>query len=278
MHPRRNICRSANMAGFSSLPARQNTILRVASSLMKYLLLASIMICARISAKAVTVTSVTLNPTIVYGGTYTTATIKFSGALPAGSGAFYLSSNNAIASVPTSIGGATGDTQETFIVDVAPLTTGSSQSPIITVTYAGVPTSATLTVLVDTTTSFFLTPTADAFVQAGTSHAANFGGLTTLVVKTDSTPPSAGTRVTYLKFDLTGVTSSPARAFLKLYFSSAPNVADRAYAVNVYSLPATLPGWRRASPGTLPRTSIRPTPRISMERCWISPPFCSSLG
>ncbi len=190
-----------------------------------------------------TVTSVILNPTIVYSGTYTTATIKLSGALPAGSGAFYLSSiNSSIASVSTSIGGATGDTQETFIVDVAPLTTGSIQTPSITVTYGGVPTSATLTVLVDTTTTFFLTPIADAFGPAGTSHAANFGGLTTLVVKTDSTPPAAGTRVTYLKFDLTGVTSSPARALLKLYFSSAPNVADRAFAVNVYSLPGN-PAW-----------------------------------
>lgn len=141
------------------------------------------------SAQAITVTSITLNPNVVYSGAYTTATITLSGAYPAGSGAFYLSSSNtAIAATPSSIGGFAGDTQETFIVDVPLLTGENTQTVYITVTYAGVPTSAQLTV-VPYSGETLISPTADSYVQAGSSHAANFGTSTNLVVKTASTPP-----------------------------------------------------------------------------------------
>lgn len=194
------------------------------------------------SSQAVTVTSITLNPSTVYGGTYTTATITLSGALPVGSGAFYLSSNNAVAKVPASFAGAAGDTQETFIVDVAPLTVGTGQTANISVVYGGFTNSALLTVLPDYTSRIF-SPTADSFVQGGSTHASNYGSITNLVIKTGSVPPAADTRVTYMKFDFTGLTAAPSRALLKLYFASAPQVADRVFAVNVYSLPAAANTW-----------------------------------
>lgn len=65
-------------------------------------------------------------------------------------------------------------------------------------------------------------PSADAYVRAGQYVNTNYGGDVTLVVKTNAKNSSnLYNRVTYLKFDLTGVTVAPTSAKLNLYVTSA---------------------------------------------------------
>ncbi len=213
--------------------------LKLAYSPMKSLILLLILfaMASRPAHAVVTITSVTLNPATVSGGNYSTATITFSAPLDNAAASIYLTSSNAaIASVPASFNGVNGDTTEKFIIDVAPLQGTSNQAVTITATYGGIPSSAVLTVTPDYSTTV-RTPTADAFVQNGTGyHDQNFGNSSVIVVKTPN-PPVAITRVSYIKFDLTDVTVAPSRALLKLYFQSAPALADRSLSINTYSLP-----------------------------------------
>jgi hypothetical protein len=85
--------------------------------------------------------------------------------------------------------------------------------------------------LVNTRTAVGIAPVADAYVRDGSYANSNFGTAATLVAK--STTAVGNNRVSYLRFPLTGATSSLVGARLRVYGSrsAATALTDTAYAV-----------------------------------------------
>jgi Domain of unknown function (DUF4082)/Bacterial Ig domain len=101
--------------------------------------------------------TVSVNPTSVLGGTSSTGTVTLAGAAPTGGAVVTLSSSNtAAAQVPATVTVAAGATTATFTVTTSAV--ASSASATITGTY-GVARTATLTVTPPTLTSVSLNPT-----------------------------------------------------------------------------------------------------------------------
>ena len=92
----------------------------------------------------VSLTSVTVNPSSVIGGTSVTGTITLNGAAPTGGVSVSLSSNNASATVPASVTVAAGSTTATFTVSTSAVT--SSVSATLSASYNGASKTAALTI------------------------------------------------------------------------------------------------------------------------------------
>ena len=82
------------------------------------------------SAPAASLTSLTLNPSIVTGGASSTGTVKLSGAAPSGGVAVSLAVNSTAASTPSSVSVPAGATSATFTVTATSVTT----TTLVTVT------------------------------------------------------------------------------------------------------------------------------------------------
>jgi hypothetical protein len=92
-----------------------------------------------------TLSSLTLNPTSVFGGNSSTGTVTLSGAAPAGGATVALSSSNtAVAQVPSSVTVAAGATTTTFTVSTSAV--AASTTATISATNSGATRSASLTV------------------------------------------------------------------------------------------------------------------------------------
>jgi len=92
------------------------------------------------------VSSLTLNPTSVIGGTQSsTATVTLSGPAPAGGAQVLLSSSNGAASVPSSVTVQAGATSATFRVNTSVVLVATSAN--ISASYNGTTKTATLAVL-----------------------------------------------------------------------------------------------------------------------------------
>jgi Domain of unknown function (DUF4082)/Bacterial Ig domain/Purple acid Phosphatase, N-terminal domain/Fibronectin type III domain len=90
-------------------------------------------------------TSVTLNPTSVTGGSSSTGTVTLTGPAPSGGAVVTLSSSNTTAAtVPASVTIAAGATSNTFTVTTTAVTTSTAVT--ITASYSGANQTATLTV------------------------------------------------------------------------------------------------------------------------------------
>jgi hypothetical protein len=92
----------------------------------------------------VTLTSLTLNPTSVAGGSTSTGTVSLSAAAPAGGTVVTLSSNIAAASVPASVAVPAGATSATFTIGTTAVS--ASTTATITGTLNGTSQSASLTI------------------------------------------------------------------------------------------------------------------------------------
>ncbi len=93
---------------------------------------------------AVSLSSLSLNPTSVTGGNSSTGAVTLSGAAPAGGAQVSLSSNNSAASVPSSVTVPAGATSVTFPVRTSAV---AASTPVnISASYGGVTLTATLTV------------------------------------------------------------------------------------------------------------------------------------
>src|SRR5881394_1467844 len=108
-----------------------------------------------------TVSSLTLNPTSVTGGTQSsTGTVTLSGPAPAGGAQVTLSSSNAAASVPSSVTVPAASTTATFTISTSAV---AASTPVtISASYGGTSTSASLTVMpppLPTVSSLTLNPT-----------------------------------------------------------------------------------------------------------------------
>lgn len=95
-------------------------------------------------ATTATLSSVTLNPPSVNGGTSSAGTVTLSGPAPSGGAVVSLSSSGSAATVPASVTVGAGATSATFAVDTSAVTTAT---PItITASYGGATKTASLTV------------------------------------------------------------------------------------------------------------------------------------
>jgi hypothetical protein len=91
-----------------------------------------------------TLSSLTLNPTSVTGGSPSTGTVTLSGPAPAGGAQIQLLSNNGAANVPSTVTVTAGASSATFTVSTSAVTTSTPVT--ISASYAGVTKTATLTV------------------------------------------------------------------------------------------------------------------------------------
>jgi hypothetical protein len=92
---------------------------------------------------SITLSSLTLNPTSVTGGTPSSGTVTLSGAAPYGGAVVNLSSSASQATVPSSVTVAAGAASATFTVSTIAVT--ASTPSTISASYAGVTKTATLT-------------------------------------------------------------------------------------------------------------------------------------
>lgn len=100
----------------------------------------------QVTLPSATLSSLSLDPTSVTGGTYSTGTVTLSAAAPAGGATVTLSSSNtAVATVPPSVAVAAGATSASFMVSTSSSCT--SLAATISGTYGGVARSAGLTVM-----------------------------------------------------------------------------------------------------------------------------------
>lgn len=89
-------------------------------------------------------------------------------------------------------------------------------------------------------------PSADAYVQAGTSQNANFGSASTLLVKRASNTSTNGlNRCVYLRLDLTGVTTDPTSATLVLPIDAASTPDGSSATIKTYFLGN--PAWNEST-------------------------------
>ena len=138
-------------------------------------------VSATLTISAAGVSSITLNPSTVTGGSASTGTVTLNGPAPAGGARVTLRSGNSAAQVGTSVTVPAGASSAPFTVTTSRVT--STKQAVISASYAGTTKSATLTVKPIGLTSMTLNPSS---VKGGTSFMGAFaidapapaGGLT----------------------------------------------------------------------------------------------------
>jgi hypothetical protein len=135
------------------------------------------------TAYAQNLSTLSLSPTTVTGGASSTGTVTLSSAAPAGGAVVNLSSNKAIAIVPSSVTVAAGTTSRTFTVSTVPV--AANVTATITGTRSGVSKSANLQVRAPVPSGVTLNPTS---VIGGNSSTGN--------VTLTGNAPTGGTIVT----------------------------------------------------------------------------------
>jgi uncharacterized repeat protein (TIGR03803 family) len=174
------------------------------------------------ASPAASLTSVTLNPAQVTGGSPSTGTVTLSGPAPAGGAAVSLTnSNTAVASAPASVTVPAGSTSATFPVTTSTVT--STTTATITGSYGGQIRSATLTIF----------PPAGVKLSSLTlSPTLLHGGFNSVgTVRLTAAAPTGGAVVT-LKSSSPGVASVPASVTVPAGLSSATFIVRTARVSN----------------------------------------------
>lgn len=149
-------------------------------------------------AATASLSSVTLNPASVTGGSSSTGTVTLTGAAPSGGAVISLSDNSASASVPTSVTVPAGATSATFSVSTTAVS--SSTSATVTASYGGTSRTATLSITAAASSAVKLTLGATSvrggYAVSGTvflSSRAPSGGVTVTLSSSSSavTVPSS---------------------------------------------------------------------------------------
>jgi len=229
------------------------------------------------TSTATALSSVTLNPSSVAGGTSSTGTVTLSGAAPTGGAVVTLSSNNAAATVPASVAVAAGATTATFTVTTTAV--ASTASATITGTYSGGTQTGTLTVNPPVVSSVTLNPTS---VTGGTSStgtvtlgsAAPTGGLSVNLSSNNaaatvpaSVPVAAGATTATFTVATTAVAST-ASATISATFNGGTQTATLTVNPPVVSSvtmnPTSVTGGT-SSTGTVTLGSAAPTGGLSVS-------------
>ena len=177
---------------------------------------------------SLTVSSVSLSPSSVTGGTSSTGTVTLSAAAPSGGTIVTLSSSNTLAAqVPASVTVAAGSTSATFPVTTS--SEASTTSVTITATYNSSSAAATLTV----------------------NPASTGGGSFAISASPSSQSISAGGSAAYT---VSVASSNGFSGSVSLSVSGLPKFANGSFSVNPVSVPGSstlnIKTNRRVSPGT----------------------------
>ncbi len=119
---------------------------------------------AALTIAPLVLSTLTLSPTSVTGGSSSQGTVRLSGPAPTGGAVVSLSDNSSAASVPASVTVTGGSTSAAFTITTTPV--ASSTSVIISAVYNGVTRTATLTVRPPALNTLSLIPTS---VKGGSS-------------------------------------------------------------------------------------------------------------
>jgi hypothetical protein len=178
--------------------------------------------------------SLTVNPNSVLGGANSTGTVTLTAAAPVGGVLVTLTVPSGPATVPPVVLVPAGQSSVNFLVATNPV--ASSANATIQAALNSATRQASLAVLPATTQ--LLTPIADASVQAGSNANANYGTQSLLLTANlGATNNNSG--VTYLKFDLTGVTTLPVSASLKLNVNTVSSPSSGISSVKIYGVSDT---------------------------------------
>ena len=143
---------------------------------------------------APTLSSVSVNPATVTGGSASKGTVTLSGAAPAGGLSVSLSSSSGAATVPASVAVAQGATSATFSIATSSVTTSTPAT--ITATGGGVSRSTTLTVAAPAPPGQTATVTLTASGRSGERVTSSPAGLSVAVGSTGSASFTVGASVT----------------------------------------------------------------------------------
>lgn len=141
-----------------------------------------------------TLSSITLSPTSVVGGTGSQGTATLTSGAPTGGAVVTLSSSTTAASVPASATVAAGATSATFPITTSSVT--ASTAATISGTYAGVSHSATLTVTPPSAPAPASTLTVTATGRSGERVTSSPAGINVTVGSSGSASFATGTAVT----------------------------------------------------------------------------------
>jgi hypothetical protein len=143
------------------------------------------------SPPTASLSSVTLNPTSVTGGTSSSGSVALSSAAPTGGIVVTLSSSNGVATVPATVTIAAGSATATFSVTTTTVTTATAST--ITAAHNGVTRNATVTVNPQTADA---TLTVTATGRSGQRITSNPAGINVLVGSTGSASFAVNTSIT----------------------------------------------------------------------------------
>ena len=206
---------------------------------------------ATLTVTAATLSSVTLSPTSVRGGSASTGTVTLNGPAPAGGALVTLGSSSAVATVPTSVAIAANATSSTFSVSTTPVAANTSVT--ISATYGTISRTATLTVTAATLSSVSLSPTS----VLG-------GGSSTGTVNLNGPAPVGGALVT-LRSNNTAAASVPASVTI------APNATTATFNVTTAPVAANTSVTISATYGTTAKTASLTVKAAGLSSLTLSP-------
>lgn len=145
------------------------------------------------------VSNVALNPSTIAGGATSTGTVTLTGPAPAGGSVVTLASDNAAATVPSSVTVAQGATSATFTVSTTAVASGVS--PVITATLGASSKTATLTVNPPALSTLVASASTviggkQVRLTANLASVAPTGGISVTLTSTDTTALPVPTTIT----------------------------------------------------------------------------------
>lgn len=214
-----------------------------------------------ITPVAPSLSSVSVAPTGVNGGTLSVGTLTLSGAAPAGGFSVSLSSNNAAASVPASVTVPAGSTTSTFTITTNTVT--SSTSATITASYNNATQSAFLTITPAVTVTLSSVSVNPNSVTAGTPA--------TGTVVLSSAAPAGGLVV--------ALWTNGSPAFVPVSTTIAAGSTTGTFSVTTISVSTTMQGTITAFyNGQSQTTSITVTPAVTVALSSVSVSPASVTG
>jgi len=200
----------------------------------------------------VSLSSVSVNPSSVTGGTPATGTVTLSGPAPSGGVSVSLSSNSASANVPASATIAAGSTASTFTVSTSAV--ASSVSATLTASYGGVSKTAALTI----------TPAVSLSSVSVSPSSVTGGTTTTGTVTLNGSAPSGGVSVS--------LSSNSASATVPASVTVAAGRSTATFPVSTSAVTATVSAAITASSGGVSKTgALTITPAVSLSSVSVSP-------
>jgi hypothetical protein len=215
------------------------------------------------SNEGVSLSSLSVSPSSVTGGTAVTGTVGLSGAAPVGGTSVALSSNNAAVTVSASVTVPAGSTTATFNISTSAVT--SSVSATVSGTLSGVTKSGSLTVTPAVSVTLSSVSVNPATVTGGTSST----GTVTL----SAAAPSGGLSVT--------LSSSSTSAIVPASVAFAAGSTSATFTITTQSVTSSTSVTITANYSSVSKTSsltIAPAASVALSSLTLNPTSVVSFG